>query len=406
MTSDPRINPPPSTRPRDRLVVVLSDIEIGAGGVTDDFPQSAALADYLQRYNEPPWRDIAVDLVLNGDTFDFLKVDVDGAYPRHITAEVALAKLSRVHAAHGAFFDGLRAFAEHSSAPRRIYFIVGNHDPELLFVAVQSRIKALIGGRVDAHFPGFSVAIGDLWIEHGSQADPLFAMNPHRLFGSHHGRRILNLPFGTVGIIDVALPMHPELHFLDRLRPREAVMERLPAFRELILGRYRRYWTRDFWRDFAADPTRHVSWTMLKEIAYRFVSEDPDVSVAQAYRTQLSTDGRYKVRCVGHEHCPGWWSYGNRRLVRTGAFRNEFMMHGDAEELDHIRPVHAEILLRDGRVHRSRLVEVDPMPPPAGYVPESLESLLPAIHALLAEDDPSALEDLREAEAKARIKSA
>ncbi|RMD97288.1 MAG: hypothetical protein D6812_15545, partial [Deltaproteobacteria bacterium] len=46
----------------DRLLVVMSDIEMGSGGVTDDFPHSDFLAELILAYNDPPFDAIAVDL--------------------------------------------------------------------------------------------------------------------------------------------------------------------------------------------------------------------------------------------------------------------------------------------------------------------------------------------------------
>lgn len=69
----------------DRLLVVLSDIEMGAGGAWDDFPHCDRLGELLLSYAGPEHANRAVDLVFNGDTFDLLKTNVDGAYPRHIT---------------------------------------------------------------------------------------------------------------------------------------------------------------------------------------------------------------------------------------------------------------------------------------------------------------------------------
>ena len=50
------------------LVVVLSDIEMGAGGILDDFPHTDFLADLIASYQRLPHRDTPVELVFNGDT--------------------------------------------------------------------------------------------------------------------------------------------------------------------------------------------------------------------------------------------------------------------------------------------------------------------------------------------------
>lgn len=64
---------------------------MGAGGPFDDFPQSDFLGELILSYNSPPFHELAVDLVFNGDTFDLLKTSYVDEYPRHITRDVALA---------------------------------------------------------------------------------------------------------------------------------------------------------------------------------------------------------------------------------------------------------------------------------------------------------------------------
>ena len=103
----------------DRLVVSLSDLEIGPGGRFDDVPDASFVASVIRSYAEAPFRSIAVDLVFNGDTFDLLKTPVDGGYPVHITSEIGVHKLERVLDAHPEFVEAVQAFLR-AAAPRRV----------------------------------------------------------------------------------------------------------------------------------------------------------------------------------------------------------------------------------------------------------------------------------------------
>ena len=155
----------PHTLPRaDQLIVIMSDIEMGAGGPTDDFPHSDFLADIILSYNEPPYADLPVALVFNGDTFDLLKTSYQGVYTRHITQEVALGKMERIAAAHPLFFSGLQEFLGHTLAERRAYFVVGNHDAELQFPELQQLIRTHCSCGDRVHFPGFELQVGKVHI--------------------------------------------------------------------------------------------------------------------------------------------------------------------------------------------------------------------------------------------------
>lgn len=373
----------------DRLVVILSDIEMGAGGVLDDFPHSGFLAELLSAYSRPPFVDLQIDLVLNGDTFDLLKTSVDGAYPRLVTVELALAKLARIRAVHGAFFEGLRAFLSAPGAPRRVHFVVGNHDLELVFPEVQQALREAIG-HPEVAFPGHSFDLGLLHVEHGCQVDPLFRLDTGPALLKHQGSTILALPWGAVSILDVLLPMHDVFYDLDRLKPRRRVFELLPEVRDHVVGAFWRYWTQDYWRDalWGGDPVRKVSWTLLKEVAYRFGTLDPGVADGHAFRRRVAADDRTRLLVAGHLHQAAWWSHGDRKVLRTGCFRDEFMLDDAGNVVRRIPKTYAEVFMRDGVPVRSHLVEVDGPAPRPGAVPTSVFDVLERARPLLesAED--------------------
>ena len=358
----------------DRLIVCFSDIEMGAGGLLDDFPHSDWFDALLATYDGV---DVPVDLVLNGDTFDFLKTSVEGAWPRHVTAEVALAKVDRVARAHPTFFSGLRRFL--SFPNRTVAFTVGNHDPELLFPEVQQALTALVDAPLG--FPGFAIDIGDAHFEHGSQVDEMFRMHPTDHFAEHQGRRVLRLPWGSVGILDVAMPLHPLVFDLDRVKPHRRVLELLPDLRSLLVHAYWRYWTGEYARSLYAgiDPLRTVSWTMLKEVSYRLITADPDVESAAHLIRLLDGDAGYRLVVVGHVHEAALVSRADRRLITTGCMRNEYVIDGEGAVVGALPKVWAQVWQRDGRTRASGLLESYGPPVPQGHAPVHVRDVLPRL---------------------------
>ena len=369
----------------NRLVVVFSDIEMGAGGPYDDFPRSDFLAEVIRRYGRDPYRWLEVDLVFNGDTFDLLKTSSRGGWPTHITRDIAIDKMERVTAAHPAFFEAVR---DHLRADdrRRAFFIVGNHDMELLFPEVQAVLRGRLGSSPNVFFPGLETSIGRLHIEHGSQLDPLFTVDPNRLFvDSKNGARILGLSWAAVALLEVAIPLQPLLHHHDRLKPKELVLELIPEVRELLTSEFWTYWTRRYFRDLVSgDPIKSVSWTMLKELVRRLVSWEVDVEMGDALQRRMMESEAFDVYLVGHQHEPGWWSHGQRKVMRTGCLRDEFMIHERGRAQVPINKTWAEVYLRDDDVVRSHMIEeVAPERPPGTY-PASIFEVVPEVVARLA----------------------
>lgn len=375
----------------DRLLVVLSDVEMGAGGVTDDFPHSAWLADLLASYNEEPYAGLPVDLVFNGDTLDLLKTSTGGAWTRHVTEAVALAKLDRVLAAHPAFPEGVRAFLGAGRAPRRVHFVIGNHDAELAFPAVQQRLSEVIGAP-GVWFPGFALDVGDVRIEHGSQGDAMFAVDEHHPLVEWDGRTLLDLPWGAVAVVDVMLPLQPVLYALDRVKPRPRVFELLPEVKDLLSSAFWRYWTREYLVDLwsGRDPMRKASWTMLKEVMYRFTTFDPDTIAGAHYRRWVSDQDRYRVVVIGHQHTPAWWSWADRKVLQAGCLRDEFVIDREGNVVSQLPKVYAEVFLSKGHAVRSHLVEVDGPPAPPGHVPRSILELRERVGPLLGTESEQA----------------
>jgi UDP-2,3-diacylglucosamine pyrophosphatase LpxH len=375
-------DPPPDA---DRLLLVLSDIELGAGGPTDDFPHSDWLAGLIGCYDEPPFDALAVDLIFNGDIFDLYKTSYLGQHPRHITSEVAMGKMARIASAHPDFFLGVRRFLDHPGADRRVFFIVGNHDAELLFPDVQLFIRTKLGRFEDVIFPGFTLGIGRVHIEHGSQRDPMFRMRPDQPFLEYRGQTVLNLRWGAVAILDTVMTLQNMLAFHDRVVPRDVLLELLPEVRELVTGAFRHYYTGDFWKGYlSGDPTRKLSWSMVKELVSRLRTQHADVAMDGTLQRRLRRDDRIRLYIVGHMHEPAVWSHGDRKILQAGCLRNQYMI---VDESGACRPMpkgYIEAYVdADGTPLRSQHVEIMGPPAPEGYLPDSIFDVLPEVRRAL-----------------------
>jgi hypothetical protein len=141
-----------------RAIVVISDLHMGAGRGDDHFRWSPEFSAFLRAIDAQ--HRGAVDLVLNGDTFE---IPADEA--------AALPALERVLPAHAAELEALTVFAKAGS--NRIALIPGDADASLRFANVADRVARALGGsndRVRIAAAGYWLsADGKVHTEHGHE---------------------------------------------------------------------------------------------------------------------------------------------------------------------------------------------------------------------------------------------
>lgn len=217
--------------------VVLSDLHLGTGrrrgafNPLEDFHQDERISEFLEYYSTGKYADYEVEVILNGDIFDLMKVELDGHWPTEVTEELALEKLGRCLEGHPRAVAALKGFLERPG--KRMTYIPGNHDPELLLPAVQDLLRRYIapgalGSRLSfvTSSEVYSLPEG-IQIRHGHQFEAIFRMDYKRLMveGKTHGA-VLALPWGTLWCMQVLFPA-------KRWRPH---IDQIVPFRRFLLG--------------------------------------------------------------------------------------------------------------------------------------------------------------------------
>lgn len=155
----------------------------------------------------------SVELVLNGDIFDFdsvLRLPEDpifrvsrlekkrGLFPR---AERSRFKINVILEDHSLFVEALREFVHRG---HRVVFVMGNHDLELHFPEVQNEIRRALGLRPEHEdqirfVEWFYISNEDTLIEHGNQYDPYcLCEDPINPYVQGYNYVSLKLPFGNL----------------------------------------------------------------------------------------------------------------------------------------------------------------------------------------------------------------
>lgn len=140
---------------------------------TEDFRWAADFEAFLAAIDRDG--QSAVDLVLNGDTFDLWHSTTSDCVPRDGTAgcteAAARARLDRVLEAHRAELAALGRFA--AAGSNRVVFVPGDHDAALGLPALARQVTAALGappGRAEVTAGGHWLSRdGRLYAEHGHQ---------------------------------------------------------------------------------------------------------------------------------------------------------------------------------------------------------------------------------------------
>jgi UDP-2,3-diacylglucosamine pyrophosphatase LpxH len=150
---------------------VISDLHLGAGPADplEDFVDDDALVAFVDGISRPD-----VTLIINGDFIDFAQIeplDVAGLPSDLLWNEAAsLQKLNIAIEGHPSCFAALGRFLDCGGALR---IIVGNHDFDFAWAAVQARFREAVGDTA----PRVSFSVGaasyaGVHIEHGYQFTP------------------------------------------------------------------------------------------------------------------------------------------------------------------------------------------------------------------------------------------
>ena len=173
-----------------KLKIVLSDLHLGAGhtnkggNLLEDFRASRAFVDFLHAiWHESERDEREVELIINGDFFEFLQVpavddyDPTVSYPKEAyldsSQEASIKRLNIIANGHSRIFNALSDFMHVEAAQRSVTIIKGNHDVNLYWPGVKSRLREILGASGTRasllRFADEFVSREKIYVEHGHQ---------------------------------------------------------------------------------------------------------------------------------------------------------------------------------------------------------------------------------------------
>jgi UDP-2,3-diacylglucosamine pyrophosphatase LpxH len=314
--------------PVESLKIVVSDFHLGKGhflpdglpNLMEDFHQDDKFAELLDYYAKGSGRHTTkeVELVINGDFFDYLTVDVSGRYPDAMFESIAKEATELICAGHPIVIDAMRRFA--ATPGCRIRYQLGNHDPAIVWPAVQRTLCEAIGAQIDFSFDAYEFE--DVRIEHGHQREVAhqFDVNQLTLPAGPMGRKepIINFPFGCFFVTQ----------FVTNIRVKRPYIGQVVPFRLYLRWAF---WN-DFWfalthgffvaaffikMRFIRHPTRFSRISKTLRIMREVFSPPKQEHVAR----RLLKHSNYRVIIMGHNHEAMIRTYpGGKQYVNSGTW--------------------------------------------------------------------------------------
>ncbi len=207
----------------------ISDYHLGSGSLLpdgtpnlkEDFKGDEDYASMLAAFQARYPRGTPLSLEWAGDMIDFHAIPFRGRCGSLPTLEAALEKIEACLKGHPRFWEATREFL--AADGRALDLTIGNHDFELAWPEVQSRLRKFFGA--DAARVRFVTTVidGDTCKLHGDFFDPLNANPPSDqwfIVEKHDGgeKKFLNIPYGTVMNASLGQALKSRRPWIGRMR--------------------------------------------------------------------------------------------------------------------------------------------------------------------------------------------
>ncbi len=332
-----------------KIKLVVSDLHFGTGLIASDgsvnsfeeFYFDDKFIEFLEYHSTGNYKDIEVELILNGDILNFLQIDYKGHFIPVITEKVSVDKVNRIYEGHKRVFEALKKFA--SFEKRTITYIVGNHDQGMMWPGVQRRLDEILDTEIN--YCQLVYYFDGVHIEHGHMHEAANRMNPKKFFlRKGLPEPILNLPFGSHFFVDFVLKLKQKYPHIDKVRP-FSKMVRWIVFNETRFAissifKMMKYFVTSAFKN---DPRK--SWslkTLLKVILESAIF--PDLSDGAQ---NILKDDRVHTVIFGHTHVYQYKQWGDsKEYFNTGTWTDitslDVSSLGKITKLTYVQLVYSE----------------------------------------------------------------
>jgi UDP-2,3-diacylglucosamine pyrophosphatase LpxH len=307
-----------------KIKLVVSDFHLGNGrylpdgtvNPLEDFVYDGKFIEFV-RYHGEQAEDTDVELIVNGDFFNMIQLTPEEKPEGILTERAAIAKTEAIMRGHQAMFDVLREFNDRPH--RRIVFVLGNHDPGLLWIGVQETIRGVIRGEI--LFVNDVYRFDGVHIEHGHQLESIFHFDEDRYFLTRgFPEPYLNLPWGVFFVMDFLYRIKRKRPYIDKIKPYNLYI-RWCFVNDFWYGLYNliRYIGFVLRSRFSRLPLKRAQ--AFKALpAFWNLTRSPNM-VQEAREIAMRENARVVI--LGHSHIPVHSNFGNEQIYLNPGTWNE-----------------------------------------------------------------------------------
>lgn len=306
-----------------RIKLVVSDLHLGCGMVLEngqlnsleEFYFDEKFSEFIHFYTTGKYADAEVELILNGDIFNFLQIDYRGHFLTVITEDITVEILERIIAGHPLFFKAIKDLVARPG--NTLTYVVGNHDQGMLWPKARELLNQALGTSV--RYRSLVYFFDGVHIEHGHMHEAVNRLDPRKFFLKRNlPEPILNLPLGSHFFVEVVLRIKRVYPHVDKIRPFNRLVKwalvnetwlTLQGFWGLFRYLFRSATTKDPRKAF---PFRQMIRIFLESAVF------PDLSESAR---RIMQDDRIHTVVFGHSHVYQYRQWGvSREYFNTGTW--------------------------------------------------------------------------------------
>ena len=215
-----------------KTILVISDIHLGAGVVVEgkrnpleDFHHDKEMVGFIEYYFSGEYLNRDVELIINGDLFDFLAVPYVKYFDdEYWSEEASVEKLKMMINAHREVVDALVKFS--SCKKKKLVYIIGNHDAEMILPAVKKHLEKFFTKEGKKYIKiiidnsrEYTPAKG-IVLKHGHEYEtPHHFHHKNSIVLDDKGRRYFLPPWGSYYVTRVINKFKEERNHVNTVRP-------------------------------------------------------------------------------------------------------------------------------------------------------------------------------------------